>query len=206
MQLINYYETLSEIQKRKWAEKQGNVSYREWFDTLHDEYTLEEAGAILLGLMFYDRTGGTLPLPDDIAKVIDSDRATRSLFRTYMEKTAAGSKEWINKHKLKNTEDKTEEATEEPLPQKEEVSKTLILTDPDGRKIYAIGRNHPTSYEEIEIALSDNNLDSIISFIEKNNRLRAVEGGSEKVYGWETGTLDELAERFWNSPQSDCSH
>lgn len=205
MQLINYYETLSEIQKRKWAEKQGNVSYREWFDTLHEEYTLEEAGAILLGLMFYDRTGGTLPLPDDIAKVIDSDRATRSLFRTYMEKTAAGSKEWINKHKLKNTDDKTEEATEE-LPKKDEVSKTLILTDPNGRKVYAIGRNHPTSYDEIVKSLGDNDINNVIKFIEENNQLREVEGFTGKVYGWETMELDYLAELFWNPPQSDCSH
>lgn len=205
MQLINYYETLSEIQKRKWGEKQGNVCYQEWFDTLHEEYTLEEAGAILLGLMFYDRTGGTLPLPDDIAKVIDSDRATRSLFRTYMEKTAAGSKEWINKHKLKNTDDKTEEATEE-LPKKDEVSKTLILTDPNGRKVYAIGRNHPTSYDEIVKSLGDNDINNVIKFIEENNQLREVEGFTGKVYGWETMKLDYLAELFWNSPQSDCSH
>ena len=126
MKLLNDYETLSEIQKLKWKEKQGNICYREWFDTLHDEYTLEEAGAILLALMFYDGTGGTQPLPKDLADMIDKDRATRSIFRTYMEKTAAGTRDWINKHKLKYTPDK-----EETKPAKSAVKANTEATEED---------------------------------------------------------------------------
>ena len=66
MKTNNYYDTLSKVQKQKWAEKQGNLCYYEWFDTLYEEYTLEETGAIFLSLMFYDRTGGTQPLPKDL--------------------------------------------------------------------------------------------------------------------------------------------
>ena len=83
MKTNNYYDTLSKVQKQKWAEKQGNLCYYEWFDTLYEEYTLEETGAIFLSLMFYDRTGGTQPLPKDLETIIDRDRATRTLFTTY---------------------------------------------------------------------------------------------------------------------------
>lgn len=80
---------------------------------MYEEYTLEESGAILLGLMFYDRTGGTQPLPKDLEEIIDKDRATRTLFVTLMDKTAAATKEWINKHKLKNKAEQDPEENEE---------------------------------------------------------------------------------------------
>ena len=114
MKTNNYYDTLSKVQKQKWAEKQGNLCYYEWFDTFYEEYTLEETGAILLSLMFYDRTGGTQPLPKDLETIIDRDRATRTLFTTYMEKTAAATREWINRHKLKDTEESDKENTKQP--------------------------------------------------------------------------------------------
>ena len=114
MKTNNYYDTLSKVQKQKWAEKQGNLCYYEWFDTLYEEYTLEETGAIFLSLIFYDRTGGTQPLPKDLETIIDRDRATRTLFTTYMEKTAAATREWINRHKLKDTEDIDKENTPQP--------------------------------------------------------------------------------------------
>ena len=120
MEIYNYYETLSKTQKLKWEEKLGNLCYKEWFDILYGDFTLEESGAILLGLMFYDKTGGTKPLPEDLEKVIDSDRATKSIYRTYMEKTAAASKDWINKHKLKNVPEENEDEQDEPTePEKE---------------------------------------------------------------------------------------
>lgn len=120
MEVYNYYQTLSKIQKLKWEEKLGNLCYKEWFDILYGDFTLEESGAILLGLMFYDKTGGTLPLPEDLEKVIDSDRATKSIFRTYMEKTASASKEWINKHKLKNVPEENEDEEGEPTESEKE--------------------------------------------------------------------------------------
>ena len=120
MEIYNYYETLSKTQKLKWEEKLGNLCYKEWFDILYGDFTLEESGAILLGLMFYDKTGGTMPLPEDLEKIIDSDRATKSIYRTYMEKTAAASKDWINKHKLKNVPEENDDKQEDPIePDKE---------------------------------------------------------------------------------------
>ena len=51
--------------------------------------------------MFYDKTGGTQPIPKKLAEVIEKDSATRALFQSYMEKTAATSKGRVNKHKRK---------------------------------------------------------------------------------------------------------
>ena len=36
MKTNNYYDTLSKVQKQKWTEKQGNLCYYEWFDTLYE--------------------------------------------------------------------------------------------------------------------------------------------------------------------------
>lgn len=143
MKTHNYYDNLSQVQKQKKAEKLGNLCYYEWFDTLYEEYTLEESGAILLGLMFYDRTGGTQPLPKDLEEIIDKDRATRTLFVTLMDKTAAATKEWINKHKLKNKEEtETEEKGEikdnpkvpEIAPEKSAVVEKVHVLYPDNDK------------------------------------------------------------------------
>ena len=101
----NYLATLSPIQKRKWLEKKGALCYYELFDLLHENFTLEEAGAILLGLIYYDKVGGSEPLPEDIEKLIDPERGRKVVFLTYTEKIAAASKEWINRHKLKSTEE-----------------------------------------------------------------------------------------------------
>ena len=105
MNYQNYLATLSPIQKRKWLEKQGALCYYELFDLLHENFTLEEAGAILLGLIYYDKVGGSEPLPEDIEKLIDSERGRKVVFQTYTEKIAAATKEWINRHKLKATDE-----------------------------------------------------------------------------------------------------
>lgn len=114
MNYHNYLATLSPIQKRKWLEKQGALCYYELFDLLHENFTLEEAGAILLGLIYYDKVGGSEPLPEDIEEVIDTERGRKVVFQTYTEKIAAATKEWINRHKLKATEE-TDDCTEAEL-------------------------------------------------------------------------------------------
>lgn len=96
--------------------------------SLFGEYTLEECGAILLSIMFYDKTGGTQPIPKKLAEVIEKDSATRALFQSYMEKTAATSKGRVNKHKRKKTcqKLKSKQSKGHPL-QKADVLKSQYL-------------------------------------------------------------------------------
>ena len=103
MELKNYLETLSQMQKWKWEEKVGTLMYYDIFEMLHTDYSLEESGALLLGLIYYDMTGGAKPLPKDIENVITKGRATRIIFKTYADKIAAASKMWINRHKLQRS-------------------------------------------------------------------------------------------------------
>lgn len=167
--------------KRK-AEKLGNLCYYEWFDTLYEEYTLEESGAILLGLMFYDRTGGTQPLPKDLETVIDKDRATRTLFITLMDKTAAATKEWINKHKLKNKE---ETETEE----KEEIE--------DTPKALEIIPQKSSVVEKVHVLYPDNDKYTIVCPLEKQKNTPTTEQ-LQKVFedvGGDAGFIEELVDR-----------
>ena len=78
------------------------LCYYEWLDTLLEDCTPEEAGYLLMGLIHYDRFGGAVALPVHIEEKLASDRALKMLFTLCMEKVAAGSREWINKHKLKD--------------------------------------------------------------------------------------------------------
>ena len=100
--LNDYYSTLSPVQKRKHAEKQGMLCYYEWLDTLTDECTPEEAGYVFLALLHFDRFGGSVELPSYIEEKPLSDRALKLLFTLCMDKVAASSREWINKHRLKD--------------------------------------------------------------------------------------------------------
>ena len=101
----NYFETLSPMQEKKWLEKKGALLYFDLFNVLFEEFSLKESGAILLGLIFYDKTGGALPLPKSLEEVIESNLAAKILFRTYVEKVEAASKEWINRHRLNTPEE-----------------------------------------------------------------------------------------------------
>ena len=121
IKLNNYYDKLSMVQKAKHAEKQGMLCYYEWYESLVDDCTPEEAGYILLALLHYDRYGGAVDLPDFLAERISSDRALKMLFTLCMDKIAAASREWINKHRLKVKSD--EELTEQEIKVAEELVK-----------------------------------------------------------------------------------
>ena len=105
MKLYNYRETLKPQQLLKWQEKKGALFYYEWFDSLTNSVDLDVAGAIMLAVLHYDRTGGAKPIPAKLMKIIRRDKAALVLFETFTERTAAASREWINRHKLKNTAD-----------------------------------------------------------------------------------------------------
>ncbi len=185
MKINNYYENLSQVQKQKKAEKLGNLCYYEWFDTLYEEYTLEEAGAILLGLMFYDRTGGTQPLPKDLEEIIDKDRATRTLFVTLMDKTAAATKEWINKHKLKNKAEQEIEESEE----KEEIK--------DNPKALEIIPVKSSVVEKVHVLYPDNDKYTIVCPLEKQKNTPTTEQ-LQKVFeevGGDAVIIEELVDR-----------
>ena len=100
IKLNNYYDKLTPKQKKKFREKKGMLCYYEWFETLVDDCTPEEIGYIFLGLLHYDRFGGSVELPDFIAEKLNSDRALRMTFTILMDKTAAASKEWMQKSKI----------------------------------------------------------------------------------------------------------
>lgn len=185
MKTHNYYDNLSQVQKQKKAEKLGNLCYYEWFDTLYEEYTLEESGAILLGLIYYDRTGGTQPLPKDLETVIDKDRATRTLFITLMDKTAAATKEWINKHKLKNKEEKENEEEEENE-EREDTYKTPEIVPKKSATV-----------EKVHMLYPDNDKYTIF-YPPKNEKNTPTTEQLQKVFeevGGDTGFIEELVDR-----------
>lgn len=110
--LNDYYTKLTKSQKKKHAEKKGMICYYEWYDTLVEECTPEEVGYIFLALLYYDLYGGAKELPAFLAEKINSDRALKLTFLIFMDKIAAASKEWINRHKLSSKNKGTEEADE----------------------------------------------------------------------------------------------
>ena len=113
--LNDYYTKLTKSQKKKHAEKKGMICYYEWYDTLVEECTPEEVGYIFLALLYYDLYGGAKELPAFLAEKINSDRALKLTFLIFMDKIAAASKEWINRHKLssKNKDTEADETSEE---------------------------------------------------------------------------------------------
>ncbi len=110
--LNDYYTKLTKSQKKKHAEKKGMICYYEWYDTLVEECTPEEVGYIFLALLYYDLHGGAKELPAFLAEKINSDRALKLTFLIFMDKIAAASKEWINRHKLSSKNKDTKEADE----------------------------------------------------------------------------------------------
>ncbi|MBR3967407.1 MAG: hypothetical protein IKJ91_10090 [Clostridia bacterium] len=98
--LNDYYSKLTPKKRKKFKEKKGRLCYYEWFKTLVDDCTPEEIGYIFLGLLHYDRFGGSVELSDFIAEKLSADRALKMTFTIFMDKTCAASKEWINKHKF----------------------------------------------------------------------------------------------------------
>ena len=114
MKLNNYYQTLTEKQKEKIKEKVATSMFYNWYDELREDFSLEEAGAILLAILFYDRTHGEEEIPADLMEVINRDRATKHIFLEYTHKTAACTRNWLNIHgKRKQKEEDT--STESPL-------------------------------------------------------------------------------------------
>lgn len=84
MKLYNYLEALTPQQQRKWQEKKGALCYYEWFDRLYDSVDLECAGAIMLAVLHYDRTGGAKPIPAKLMKVIKRDKTACVLLETFL--------------------------------------------------------------------------------------------------------------------------
>ena len=100
IKLNNYYDTLTEKQKLGHADKQGALFYYEWFDVLYEMCSLEESGCLLLALLYYDKFGGSKPLPSDLQERLESDRTLTITFLTLQEKLAASSRKWINQHRV----------------------------------------------------------------------------------------------------------
>ena len=97
MKIFNYYDTLTDDQKEKHKDKKGALLYYEWFSRLYDNVSLDVVGAMLLAVIHYDMYGGSKKLPPKLIKVIKSDKTASILFETLLERTYAGSKEWINR-------------------------------------------------------------------------------------------------------------
>lgn len=100
IELNNYYDTLTEKQKLGHADKQGALFYYEWFDMLYEMCSFEESGCLLLALLYYDRYGGSKPLPADLQERLESDRALTMMFISLQDKLSASSRKWINQHRV----------------------------------------------------------------------------------------------------------
>lgn len=100
IELSNYYDKFTDKQKLSHADKKGALFYYEWFDMLYEMCSVEEAGTLLLALLYYDKFGGSKPLPEGLQERLESDRAMTMIFLSFMDKLAASSREWINRHNV----------------------------------------------------------------------------------------------------------
>jgi len=89
MKYENYYETLTEMQKLKWAEKKGPIIYKDWYEMISKNLDLETSGALLLSILFYDCTGGSKAIPSKYMKVLKKNPSAMVLLDTYIPATAA---------------------------------------------------------------------------------------------------------------------
>ena len=110
MKAFNYLETLTPKQKLKLKDKKGALLYYEWFSRLYENLDLETVGAMLLGIVYYDMHAGSKPIPKKLMNVIKKDKLATVLFDALLERTYAGSREWINRH---NPSKRDKEAKEE---------------------------------------------------------------------------------------------
>ena len=115
MKPFNYFETLTEKQIKKLNDKKGALLYYEWFGRLYENLDLETIGAMLLGVIFYDMHAGSKPIPAKLMKVIKKDKTATVLFDALLERTYAGSREWINRHHSSKQDEKTSEKSEKRL-------------------------------------------------------------------------------------------
>lgn len=113
MKLPNYFETLTDKQQAKWKDKKGALLYYEWFNRLYNNLSLEICGAMLLAIIYYDMHAGTKPLPSKLAKVIKKDKTASVLFDALVDRTIAGSREWINRHHTAVTSSESTDDNEE---------------------------------------------------------------------------------------------
>ena len=113
IELNNYYDTLTEKQKLGHADKQGALFYYEWFDMLYEMCSFEESGCLLLTLLYYDRYGGSKPLPTDLQERLESDRALTMMFISLQDKLASASRKWLNMHKVGAPKEKSNVEEEE---------------------------------------------------------------------------------------------
>lgn len=60
---------------------------------------------MLLGAVYYDMHAGSKPIPAKLMKVIKKDKTAAVLFDALLERTYAGSKEWINRHHSQRYDD-----------------------------------------------------------------------------------------------------
>lgn len=100
MKDLNYLATLTPEQLEKKKDKKGAMFYYEWYDILDEHFETEVVGAILMAVLHYDKCGGSKPIPSKFKKIIRKDKAAEVILKTFFERTAAASREWINRHKL----------------------------------------------------------------------------------------------------------
>ncbi len=150
MKLFNYLETLTPAQKNKLKDKKGTLLYYEWFERLYNNFDLETIGAMLLGAVFYDIHGGSKSIPGKLMKVINKNKMAILLFKVLLDRTYAGTKEWINRHNSNhNTNNRDKDETlnnSKPKSKKNNSDKT----PEENEKIHVIlGINPPETQEDV---------------------------------------------------------
>ena len=111
----NYYNDLSAQQKEKQADKKGAMFFYAWYDTLHNDFSLEVAGALMLAVLHYDRYCGAKPIPKDLREIIASEKAAPISLKNFCERSEAATRDWINRHKPPKVGDSAKGEKEDTL-------------------------------------------------------------------------------------------
>ena len=116
IELINYYDDLTERQKRILEEKNGFIVYYNYSDYFKKyELTNEQAGIIMLALMHYARYHGRESLPPDLEKALEENIVMLIIFNILMEREAKATKEWINKRGSSKSKSKKSVSVSTPI-------------------------------------------------------------------------------------------
>lgn len=157
IELVNYYDELSEKQKKKLDEKVSICAYYSYYDEIK-KYGIsnEDAGILFLALTFYGRTHGTEPIPAELAEHIENNPFVCYIFETWCQRERQATLNWVN-HRGGNAK------TAERKPKIE----TVILNDSPFGKVKLTGekKNMPTEIDENEFEIVEaDNFDLFIDY------------------------------------------
>lgn len=102
LKIINYFETLTQKQKIEIESKKSIGLFYSFYDECIDnELTDEEIGQLVMALVFYGKTKGREPLPQELSNKIEANRVLYLMCTTWMTRVANEEKNWLSHKRSK---------------------------------------------------------------------------------------------------------